>query len=59
MKEAVDITFRILRLTEEIRDIWRNTAPSHNLNTQQKQTLKELINKIKEEITSLELLLFS
>ncbi|MDI6704330.1 MAG: hypothetical protein QME40_06655 [bacterium] len=49
MKENVDRTFAIIELMEDLRDIWRETSPTHTLSPEQKEKVLSIIldaNKI-------------
>ncbi|MEW6680290.1 MAG: hypothetical protein AB1297_04605 [bacterium] len=57
MREAVDNTFKILELMEELRDIFRKTAPLHELSKEQLERVKMIISEAREALTILEELL--
>jgi hypothetical protein len=50
----VDRVFEVIELMEELRDIFRRTAPLHALNTQQNQQVRKLISKAKNTLNELE-----
>lgn len=47
MKEAVDRTFEALFALEDLRQIWRDTAPLHKLDAQQQATARALARQVK------------
>ncbi|MFC1790365.1 hypothetical protein ACFLZP_02700 [Patescibacteria group bacterium] len=50
MKKAVDKTFESIFILEEIRQIWRETAPLHKLSDKQKKKLKNLVSQIEHSL---------
>jgi hypothetical protein len=50
MRENVDRTFEVIGLMEELRDIWRKTAPLYKLSEEEKRKSLSIIQKA---ITSL------
>lgn len=47
MREAVENTFRAMFALEELRQIWRETAPEHRLDNEQVANAKQLIGEIR------------
>lgn len=54
MTEETDALFEALFNLEEIRELLRESAPKHKLNEEQKKKLKEKIEKIKKNLSTLE-----
>jgi len=50
MKEVIDKTFESMFAFEDVRQIWRDTVPSHKLSENQKDELSRLLNLIRENI---------
>lgn len=53
MKENIDRTFAIIELMEDLRDIWRETAPTHILSPEYREKVLSIIleaNKILKEM---------
>ncbi len=53
-KKIVEKTFEALFALEDLREIWRKTAPLHNLTTEQKKEVKEIIRKLREILDEIE-----
>ncbi len=47
MEEVVEKTFEMAFLIEDLREIWRKTAPFHKLNEEEKEKVLEIIDGIK------------
>lgn len=47
MEDVVEKTFEMAFLIEDLREIWRNTAPLHKLNKEETEKALEIINNIK------------
>jgi len=43
MKDAIDKTFEALFALEDLRQIWRDTAPTHTLSAEQKVAAQALL----------------
>jgi len=54
MKKETKSLFKILNLLEQIRDLFRLTAPDHKMNADQLKTLKNYLKNIKAEAETLE-----
>ncbi|MEW6607589.1 MAG: hypothetical protein AB1414_09060 [bacterium] len=50
----VEGMFEVIKLIEKLRDIFRQTAPLHILNSQQKQQAKQLLSTAKNILDKLE-----
>ena len=50
MKNIVEKTFESGFLLEDIRQIWRETAPLHQLSKKEKEKVSQLILKIKKNL---------
>ena len=53
-KTRVDSTFRVIDLMEDIRDIWRETAPLQNLSDANKEKLQKKLEKARKAIEKIE-----
>lgn len=53
MTRETELTFECLFLMEEIRQLWRDTAPKHELKPEQKKKLKELAGRIEKKLDEL------
>ena len=53
-KTRVDSTFRVIDLLEDIRDIWRETAPLQNLSDANKEKLQKKLEKARKAIEKIE-----
>ncbi|NMC59843.1 MAG: hypothetical protein GYA51_10750 [Candidatus Methanofastidiosa archaeon] len=47
MEEVVERTFEMAFLIEDLREIWRKTAPFHKLNEEEKKQVLLIIGSIK------------
>ncbi len=54
MSKEVDETFKALFALEDLREIWRKTAPKHELNKEQKEKVKEILEEIKKSLNEIE-----
>ncbi|HZK30441.1 MAG TPA: hypothetical protein VFC43_04315 [Methanoregula sp.] len=52
-KRAVDITFQALYTLTDIRAIFRETAPQHMLDDQQRAQAERLLENLERQVTSL------
>jgi hypothetical protein len=52
-KRAVDITFQALFTLTDIRMIFRKTAPSHELDPEQKIQAQRLLDNLERQVASL------
>ena len=50
----VDCTFRVLDTMEDIRDVWRDTAPLQNLDDDQAAAVRKHIEKARKALDQLE-----
>jgi hypothetical protein len=50
MTRETDLTFECLFILEEIRQIWRDSAPKHELSPEQKKQLKGKAEKVKKNL---------
>jgi|GEM_PF-561052 hypothetical protein len=48
MENVVEITFDMAFLIEDMREIWRRTAPFHKLNEEEKKQILTIIDSIKK-----------
>ncbi len=53
-KTRVENTFRVIDLMEDIRDIWRETAPLQNLSESNKEKLIKKLEKARKAIEKIE-----
>ena len=53
-KTRVESTFWIIDLMEDIRDIWRETAPLQNLSDANKEKLSKKLDKARKAIEKIE-----
>ena len=53
-RKAVEKTFEALFALTDIRQLWRDTAPSHKLSDEQKKKLKESMDRVKAAIKEIE-----
>lgn len=56
-KEAVENTFKVTELMEELKDIFRQTAPLHEFNPSQREEALKLIGAARAALDKLEALL--
>ncbi|KYC54066.1 MAG: hypothetical protein AMQ74_00212 [Candidatus Methanofastidiosum methylothiophilum] len=47
MEDIVERTFEMAFFIEDLREIWRKTAPFHKLNEEEKKQVLLIINNIK------------
>jgi len=52
--QRVDDTFRVMDIMEDVRDIWRESAPLQELDEQQKTKLLKKLSKAKKAIERIE-----
>lgn len=50
MDKVVSKTFNVLFKIEELRQIWRDTSPMHELTLEQKEKAKKLLIEVKENV---------
>ena len=48
MRQSVDKTFEALFLLEDLRQVWRDTAPLHKLTPEQKSHAQKILCQVKE-----------
>ncbi|HNZ86904.1 MAG TPA: hypothetical protein PKK55_00060 [Methanofastidiosum sp.] len=48
MEDVVEKTFEMAFLIEDLREIWRKTAPFHKLNDEEKKQVLTIIGNIKQ-----------
>lgn len=53
LQDIIHTIFRILFNTDDLRQIWRDTAPLHELSQEQKKRAQKLALKIKEDTESI------
>lgn len=53
-REAVDNTFKVIELMEGLRDIFRETSPTHKLNSSCQEEAQRLIGKAREALDKME-----
>ncbi|HOX28351.1 MAG TPA: hypothetical protein PLQ76_04260 [bacterium] len=53
-KQRVDQTFRVIDLMEDIRDIWRETAPLQEIDEARKENLLNKIKKARKALDGIE-----
>lgn len=56
-KDLVSNTFKVMEMMEELRDILRRTAPTHELTPSEQEEALKLITRAKECLGKLEELL--
>ena len=49
MESVLEITFDMAFLIEDMREIWRKTAPFHKLNDEEKKQILTIIENIKKD----------
>lgn len=54
MKESVDRTFEVMGLMEELRDIWRESAPLHRLSDDERKRAISIIQRAIELLKEIE-----
>jgi cytochrome c556 len=52
--KTVEKTFEALFALEDLREIWRKTAPFHNLTNKQKKEAKAILNKVRKTLDEIE-----
>jgi len=52
--KIVEKTFEALFALEDLREIWRKTAPFHNLTKEQKEEAKAILNKVRKILDEIE-----
>jgi len=52
--KIVEKTFEALFALEDLREIWRKTAPFHNLTKEQKGEAKAILNKVRKTLDEIE-----
>lgn len=50
MNKVINKTFNILFKIEDLRQIWRDTTPMHELTLEQKEKVKKLLLEVKENV---------
>ena len=53
-RQRVENTFRVIDIMEDIRDIWRETAPLQNLSGDAKEKLVKKIGKARTALDKIE-----
>lgn len=53
-QQRVENTFRVIDIMEEVRDVWRETAPLQNLDGQQTEKLSEKLDRAIKAIERIE-----
>jgi hypothetical protein len=53
-QQRVESTFRVIDIMEEVRDVWRGTAPLQNLDEQQTEKLRKKLEKARKVIERIE-----
>ena len=53
-KQRVEDTFRVMDLMEDVRDIWRETAPLQNLTEERRAALVKKIEKARKSLDRIE-----
>ena len=53
-KEAIENTFTVTEMMEELKDIFRQTAPLHNLSPSQREDALKLIGAARAALDKLE-----
>ncbi|MHA1238580.1 MAG: hypothetical protein ACTSSJ_04980 [Candidatus Odinarchaeia archaeon] len=44
--DVVDLTFKAMFIIEDIREIWRKTAPLHKLNDEERERVLKLLDSL-------------
>jgi hypothetical protein len=52
-KRAVDMTFQAIYTLTDLRAIFRETAPSHELDTEQRAQAQRLLDNLERQVASL------
>jgi len=50
----VEKTFEALFALEDLREVWRRTAPFHNLTKEQKKVMKTILNRARRALDEIE-----
>jgi len=50
----VEKTFEALFALEDLREVWRRTAPFHNLTKEQKEGVKAILNRARRALDEIE-----
>lgn len=53
-RTRVENTFRVIDLMEDVREVWRETAPLQNLSDQSKEKLQKKLEKARKAIEKIE-----
>ena len=53
-RQRVENTFRVIDLMEDIRDLWRQNAPTQNLDDSAKETLLKKIKEVRKALDNIE-----
>jgi hypothetical protein len=53
-RQRVEDTFRVIDIMEDIRDLWRESAPLQNLSDEQKEKLTKKLEKARKAIERIE-----
>jgi hypothetical protein len=53
-QQRVENTFRVIDIMEDVRDIWRESAPLLDLNDQQTEKLRKKLEKARKAIERIE-----
>jgi len=52
--KMVENTFEALFALEDLREVWRRTAPFHNLTKEQKEEVKAILNRVRRTLDEIE-----
>jgi len=52
--KMVEKTFEALFALEDLREVWRRTAPFHNLTKEQKEGVKAILNRARRALDEIE-----
>ncbi len=52
--KIVEKTFEALFALEDLREVWRRTAPFHNLTKEQKREVKASLNRVRRALDEIE-----
>ena len=53
-QQRVESTFRVIDIMEEVRDLWRETAPLQNLSEEQAEKIRKKLEKARKAIERIE-----
>ncbi len=53
-EEAVDKLFDSLYKLTDLREIFRKTSPTHELDSDQREEMKEILKEVRENLDSIE-----